>query len=166
MKLWSAAALVLALLAVLTACNLKSPQTSVSESLGIDAYAGNELTEYDTHSGNGDGVSCIALSFEDDSLQNVIQSSAEWSQFPLDKTTEILVYGFKDDSTSIGPYICDENQTPLVPDIQNGYYLLIDRQPKKGEAADSEILDRASFNLTVGLYDCDADILYCLRLDT
>ena len=51
---------------------------------------------------------------------------------------------------------------PLVREIQNGYYILIDRQ----EDQETDILDRPSFNVTVGLYDTDTNTLYCCTLDT
>lgn len=38
----------------------------------------------------------------------------------------------------------------------------IDRQ----EDQETDILDRPSFNVTVGLYDTDTNTLYCCTLDT
>ena len=64
--------------------------------------------------------------------------------------------------SSIGPFINDGNGNPLVREIQNGYYILIDRQ----EDQETDILDRPSFNVTVGLYDTDTNTLYCCTLDT
>ena len=58
--------------------------------------------------------------------------------------------------------LSDWDWNPLVPDIQNGYYRLIDRHSDR----ETDILDRYSFNFTVGLYDTDNNTLYFCELDT
>ena len=147
----------------LTACGSSSTQDTVSAVLGIDVSGGEELSATDTHSGfHGDGVSSVALSFSDLSVLDEIKGNAEWKAFPLDETVQALVYGVNDETSSIGPFINDGNGNPLVREIQNGYYILIDRQ----EDQERNILDRPSFNVTVGLYDTDTNTLYCCTLDT
>lgn len=147
----------------LTACGSSSTQDTVSAVLGIDVSGGEELSASDTYGGfHGDGVSSVALSFSDSSVLDEIEGNAEWKPFPLDETVQALVYGLKDETSSIGPFINDGNGNPLVREIQNGYYILIDRQ----EDQERNILDRPSFNVTVGLYDTDTNTLYCCTLDT
>lgn len=151
------------ILITLTACGSKSPQDIVSDELGINVETGIELSNSDTHGGfNGDGTSCIVLSFSDDTVLNEIKENSEWKQFPLDETVQALVYGISDESSSIGPFLNDGNGNALVPEVKNGYYLLIDRHTDK----ETDILSRASFNFTVGLYDTDTDTLYYCELDT
>lgn len=154
---------ILVVLFALTACGSKSVQDTVSAELGIDASGGKELSTADTHGGfHGDGVSSVALSFSDVSVLEEIKRNADWKSFPMDDTVQTLVYGMNDETSSIGPFISDENGNTLVPEIRNGYYILIDRQEEK----DTDILDRSSFNVTVGLYDTDTNTLYCCVLDT
>ena len=43
---------------------------------------------------------------------------------------------------------------------------LIDRQAEEAQTEDTALLDRPSFNLTVGLYDTDSGTLYACTLDT
>lgn len=90
--------------------------------------------------------------------------------FPLDDTVKALVYGIEtregDSLIGIGSYLSDEENRPLIPEIENGYYLLIDRQAEEGKATGADILYRASLNFTLGIYDSDADILYYFELDT
>jgi hypothetical protein len=160
------AGLVLAMAVSLAACGSRNPQDSVPEELGLDASAGSEVSAYDTHSGNGDGVSCVALHFEDEALLEQIREEPDWKPFPLDETTQTVVYGVSDESASVGPYLTDDEGEPLVPEIENGYYRLIDRQEGEAQAADAVLLDRPSFNLTVGLYDTDSGTLYACKLDT
>lgn len=159
------------LLAGLAACKAKTPQALASEMLNMDLSAGSEVSSYDTHSGiQGDGVSCIVFQFDDNSILEQIQANDAWHPLPVDQTTQILVYGISgktgETSWQIGPYLTDDSGTPLVPEVRNGYYFLLDRQAEDGKAAASGILNRNSFNFTFGLYDTDTDILYCCELDT
>ena len=158
------------LLAGLTACKGKTPQNLASEALNLDLSAGSEVSSYDTHSGNGDGTSCIVLPFQDDAVLEQIQASDAWHPLPIDQTTQVLVYGLSgetgENSWQIGPYLTDDSGNSLVPEVQNGYYFLLDRQAEDGKTPGSDILDRGSFNFTFGLYDTDTDTLYCCELDT
>lgn len=158
------------LLAGLTACKAKTPQDLASEVLNLDLSAGSEVSSYDTHSGNGDGTSYMVLSFQDDAVLEQIQASDAWHPLPVDQTTQVLVYGLSgetgENSWQVGPYLTDDSGNPLVPDVQNGYYFLLDRQAEDGKAPEPNILNRGSFNFTFGLYDTDTATLYFCELDT
>ncbi len=157
--------LILSLLLSLTACGAANTSDTMAGELGLDVSAGEVLSAYDTHSGNGDGVSCTAWRFQDEALLEQLQSAA-WSAFPLDDTVQALVYGLSSETSQIGPYLTDGEGAALVPEIQNGYYLLLDRQTENGLATGADILHRSSFNLTLGLYDTDTHTLYICKLDT
>ena len=150
----------------ITACSTKRTKNIISEALSLDVSSGSEVSSYDTHSGNGDGISYIVFSFKDDTVLTEIQDNAEWRAFPLDEIVQTLVYGVEDETSKNGPYLTDNDGKPLVPKIQNGYYLLIDRQVKKDQATGADILHRSSFNFDLGLYDSDANTLYFCQLDT
>lgn len=144
-------------------CGSQEPKEVISTELGIDVSGSNELSYFDNHSGfHGDGMTCIAISFSDNKTLEQIKENTQWKEFPLDRTVSALVYGISDTTSIIGPFLKDENSNPLVPEIQNGYYLLIDRQTN----TETDILLRSSFNFTLGLYDTDTDTLYYCRLDT
>lgn len=160
----SAVCILLALATLLTSCGARNAQDIVSDALGIDAAHGREVSNYDTHSGNGDGASCVALRFQDDTVLEEITASAQWKAFPLDEIVNALVYGIESEAIQVGPYLTDGNGNPLVPEIQNGYYLLIDRQT--GKHTEADILHRYSFNFSIGLYDSDTNTLYFCQLDT
>ena len=151
---------------LLTACHSKSTQDIVSQALGMDVSSGSEISRYDTHSGNGDGTSCIALSFSDDTILEEVKGNTDWKTFPLDETAKALAYGVEDETSKTGPYLTDENGNPLVPEIHSGYYRLIDRQAENSKSAGADILNRYSFNFTLGLYDTDTNTLYFCELDT
>ena len=150
----------------LTACGSQDPQEIVSEALGVDASTGSTMSSMDTHSGNGDGTSFVVLHFDGDEMIKQIKADAAWQPFPLDETVQTLVYGVSDATSSIGPFLTDEDGKALVSEIANGYYRLIDRQVEEDQATGADILNRASFNFTVGLYDTDTNMLYCCELDT
>ena len=150
----------------LAACGSREPQEIVSEALGVDASTGSTMSSMDTHSGNGDGISCIVLHFDGNEMIKQIEADNAWQPFPLDETVQTLVYGVSDAESSIGPFLTDEDGKALVPEIKNGYYRLIDRQVEQDTATGADILNRASFNFTVGLYDTDTNMLYCCELDT
>ena len=152
----------LAALLLLTGCGVQAAQGRASRELGIDVSGGAVVSSYDTHGGNSDGTTCIAYRFDNDAVLDEIRSSEKWNKFPLDDTVRALVYGLSDATTRIGPMLNDNEGHPIVPEIQNGYYRLIDRQ----NDAETDILDRYSFNFTLGLYDADTNTLYFCKLDT
>ena len=99
-----------------------------------------------------------------------IQASDAWHPLPLDQTTRVLVYGFSEEtgetSYQIGPYLTDDSGNPLVPEVQNGYYVLLDRQAEDGKAPGSDILNRAPSTLPLASMTPTQDTLYCCELDT
>ena len=155
-----------ALILLMTACGTKTTQDIVSKALSLDISSGRQVSNYDTHSGNGDGTSCMIVSFNYNTVLTKIQESTEWKELPLDETVQALVYGIEEGTVKNGLYLTDEDGNPLVPEIQNGYYLLIDRQVEKDKAMEADILHRGSFNFDLGVYDADTNTLYFCQLDT
>ena len=156
--------LILIILSVITlsACSSINKQSEISQQLGIDISKATEVSNYDTHSGNGDGTSCIVLNFENEDALKQIEENPDWKQFPLDETAKTLAYGYEDETSSIGSFLQNDKGENLIPEIENGYYMLIDRQTDKTD----NILERKSFNFTLGIYDKDSNNLYYCKLDT
>lgn len=149
----------LSLVLCLSACGSESTKDIVSKSLNIDVSNAEEISNTDSHGGfHGDGTTYIILKFEDDKLLEQLKGNDQWSSFPLDDTVKILAYGISDDEKSIGPYLGDIE----LPEIKNGYYRLIDRHSEK----ETYILERYSFNFTLGIYDTDTKTLYFCDVDT
>ena len=148
-----------------------SQKDNVSRTLEVDVSGGEVVAQTDTHGGfHGDGTTYLALRFADDALQEQIEASEAWRAFPLDDTVRALVYGIEGEadgvSWCVGPYLTDADGEALVPEIEEGYYRLIDHQAEEGKATGADILHRASFNFALGLYDSREDILYFCELDT
>ena len=152
---------------ILSACGVESEQSAVSRELGIDVSACEVISASDTHGGShGDGTTFIVLDCADENVLDQIKKESEWRAFPMDDTVKTLVYGIDNETERIGPYLTYQEGNSLVPEIENGYYRLIDRQVKEGWATGADILHRGSFNFTLGLYDADAELLYFCELDT
>ena len=157
---------VLTVLLCLSSCG--SSETDVAEKdLGIDMSGAEEVSDFDSHGGfMGDGVSCYAYSFDDEKPLEDIKNNSEWHEFPPDETVQRIVYGSLDENSTGTPYICDEDGNALVPEIENGYYILTDRQSEDLKEESENILERSSLNFSIGIYDADEGILYFCRMDT
>lgn len=155
---------------VLSGCQpANRTKDNISEITGVNVNTAKKISGYDNHGGGGgDGTSCIILSFSDDTTLNEIKNNSNWKVLPFDEVVTALVYGVSDESRSIGPYLGKDSEgKPLIPPIQNGYYLFIDRQTDKPEMKTiSDILERYSFNYTLAVYDTDTDLLYYVEEDT
>ena len=163
MKKWTITVAALMLSMMLAGCQSDaSLSDEVAEELGLDLSDSTVVSEMDDHGGfHGDGTTYDVISFEDDSVLQQIQNDSDWKPLPMDETTTALIYGLSGDSYQIGPFLNDDNGNPLFPEVENGYYLLIDRQ---NDAQD--ILDRHSFNFTVAVFDSDENTLHYGKLDT
>ena len=160
--------LMLLMIFSLVGCGKKDIQSNISESLEIDVSKGTVLTNSDSHGGfHGDGMLFQQISFEDSKLSDEIKDNDSWKPMPLSQNMEALVYGIEEGTSSIGPYLTDESGNTIIPDIQNGYYYFYDRHSEtKDPYSDKDILDRASFNFTLALYDSDNHVLYYVEFDT
>lgn len=136
-------------------------ENQIKRRTGADISGASPVSEYDTHSGNGDGVSCLIYDTKSTDMDRQIIKSGKWKSLPADDTVHTLLWGMSDKCSKTGPYLFDENEQPLVKYTDNGYYILIDRHSAPGN-----ILERHSFNLTIALYDADRQLMYYCKLDT
>lgn len=158
--------LLLAVAALLTAsCSAGGEEESneVTTILGMNVSNGTVITNTDSHGGfHGDGVAFLEIQFDDESCLNQIEGSSTWRELPVSENVKALIYG----SGMAGPYITEGGNT-LFPQADNGYYYFQDRHSKSTNPKDdSQVLGRASFNLTVALYDSDEQTLYYCEFDT
>ena len=141
----------------------------ISKTIGIDLTNAEYATRIDTHGGfHGDGNTIVTMPAPRESVLDQIQSNSNWHSLPFTKNLTALVYGITEGNSSIGPYITvDDTRNPAVPEITNGYYFFLDRHSQSTDPHDdTNVLSRASFNLTIAIYDLDTEILYYLELDT
>ena len=165
-----------ALALLLSACgggSARSVRDEIAGALGLDLSGYEVVSSWDDHGGfHGDGTAFAELKCSGSGVLDQIQGDGDWKDFPLDRTARALVYGVTEqtgtEETGImvyqtGPYLTGEEGDPLVPEIREGYYRLIDRHAEAGE---TDLLDRASLNFTLALYDTDTDTLYFCEMDT
>lgn len=152
---------------ILTGCNSNSERDEISKAIGADVSEGIETFRYDSGSSfHGDGGFCIGLQFENDKILEAISDDEKWETFPFDDITQVLVYGKTFETESEirvrGPYVKDGNGDVLLPQIEKGYYRLIDRQEDDGR----DILSREAMNVTFMIYDEGNETLYYCEVDT
>ena len=142
---------------------------AISSLLGVDVSQAEMRTSIDNYDGfHGDGAYCLIMPFDDDSCLTQIRNNENWIELPLTENLSAIVYGIKDETSSVGPYISfDSANTPAIPNIENGYYFFEDRHTASADSQDdTDIFTRNSFNLTIAIYDVDSNTLYYLELDT
>lgn len=160
--------LLLLIIFSLAGCGKKDTQSDISDSIGIDVSKGTVLTDSDSHGGfHGDGMMFQQITFEDSKLLDEIKDNGSWKTMPLSQNIEARVYGVEEDTSRIGPYLTDESGDTIIPNIQNGYYYFYDRHSESKEPYnDEDVLNRASFNFTLAVYDSDNHVLYYVEFDT
>ena len=154
-----AAGLLLALALGLSACAPESAADAAARALHLDLSRAETIASTDSHGGiQGDGTTYLMLRVPADALLAQIRGRDRWRPFPMEETARILAYGVADEQGSMGPYLGDV----ALPDVQNGYYCLIDRHSERQTA----LLERASFHFTLAIYDMDTGILHICLVDT
>ncbi len=155
-----------------TAVNESVVQSLVQGDLGLGLHVGEITGFYDDHGGwLGDGETYIEIRCPDPGLAGTLAGRGDWQPMPVSRDVRIVVYGLVEGNVTRGPVIHSGGK-PRVPKIEHGYWCLVDRQPESyrtERVRDDEpysINNRYSYNLTIGLYDTDHDILYVLALDT
>lgn len=129
---------------------------------GVDI---SKISEYDSHDNFlGDGIGMKVYGVDPEIAELRMQNSEGWHSLPLDQTTQKLAYGNEDET----PYLIDSEGRTLVPEVQNGYWYFIDRhsQCKPGQQHNTNVLNRASLNFTLAIYNADTERLYVLDMDT
>lgn len=152
----------------LVACNSSEndkPIAEISEMLDINISDENMINHIETHGGfHGDGLTFYSMEITDEDIVEEIES--EWRSLPLTENITALVYGIKNESSSIGPYISEDGEA-LFPNVENGYYYFYDRHSESTDHYDdTDILDRHSFNFVIAVFDTDTNRLYYSKFDT
>lgn len=137
--------------------------TSFSEALdalGVDRSTVTVQYGMDDHGGFlGDGTMFIIAALP--VLPERIKTSENWRPLPL---TEPLAEYLKH---YLSPHLTDKNGSPLLPDVEHGYYCFVDRNTESTDPKDAaDLLHRYSFNVTIMIYDTDTNLLYFIKDDT
>lgn len=157
-KVISAVCIIVVLAFLLGSCGYNDYRNKISKALGIDIPSGAPMKSVDTHGGfNGDGAAWVSVGFTSDkNPTEQIKNNHDWKPLPLDEVAEVLAHDLK--------IQLDDGEATLMPEVENGYYIVIDRHSEKNE--NDDILGRTSYNFTMAIYDTDANILYYCEFDT
>lgn len=157
-KVISAMCIIVVLAFLLGSCGYNDYRNKISKALGIDIPSGAPMKSVDTHGGfNGDGATWVSVGFTSDkNPTEQIKNNHDWKPLPLDEVAEVLAHDLK--------IQLDDGEATLMPEVENGYYIVIDRHSEKNE--NDDILGRTSYNFTMAIYDTDANILYYCEFDT
>lgn len=151
--------------AVLSACASGDTLDDLSRTLSVDLSQGTVTEETDNHGGgHGDGERWVTVALEEE-LSPALDP-AGWQALPLPEPLEAAVYGLTraegNRTISEGPYL-----QRAMPEVSRGYYFFRDRHSEAADPADpGALLERASFNFTIALYDTDSKRLYYCACDT
>ena len=144
--------------------------TRISKTLDYALAQGTLIENVDSHSGfHGDGASLQTWTFEDESLLKQIQADSAWKTLPLTENLEAVLYGVTYEEglsvTTIGPYVSFSEEQ--LPRVEHGYYYFVDCQAESEQQhSDEQIMERASFNFSIAIYDTDTNTLYYVEVDT
>jgi len=157
--MWRAAVAVVLLAVFINCLTPPSIQKKISRALALDVSAGTVLAQSESHGGfHGDGMTYVALYFENDRVQSKIAENGGWKALPLSENLARLVRGLPTEEL---------DSKSRILGVRNGYYCFLDRQADRTDRHDdTDVLNRYSFNFTIAVYDADADILYYVVLDT
>ena len=149
------------ILIILLVLGLSGCSKNVIKDLEINNNECKIEQEIDTHGGFlGDGEYFAKIKCKDIKPD---QLSSNWKKVPTsDNVKELLDMDQCDEDSCKNFY-----ERYNVPDITNGYYLLKDRHSEtKDTYDDTNINNRASWNVTLVLLDNNTNTIYYYRLDT
>ncbi|MBQ2901392.1 MAG: hypothetical protein IJE49_06040 [Agathobacter sp.] len=120
------------------------------------------VDEADSHGGfHGDGSYYLILDCSENK-EKALENVKGWKELPLSSNLQLMMYG--DES---GAYGYNLAEVAKIPEITNGYYYFCDRHSQSSDANDdTNVLNRASFNFIIAIYDSDTGKMYYFEFDT
>ena len=116
----------------------------------------------------GDGCDYEIYQFSDEVMKEIIETIENdntWENYPIDSTTSSALnkwYGFIKNDVIALEIMKNSNLKDFIPNIENGYYLLVDRSSDEREESKNRYGLR---NFTIFLLDSDKNKLYYIVLD-
>ena len=124
----------------------------ISGELLLNLPEAEVMYERDTHEFR-DGVTAVSMKLRG-SLLSEVERGARWRKLPLHENINT-------------DWFEDEEGNALISQVQNGYYLFIDRYRETGDIYDpSQSSPLKTLNYTVAIWDQDTNILYYFEIDT
>lgn len=121
------------------------------------------IDEYDSHGGlQGEGSYRLIMDCSQ-SRKKALKRVAGWNRLPLSENLRLIMYGGEKNGVE---YAYDLASDAKIPEINNGFYKFINRNPNAADKYSDDIFAAHSFNFSLAIYDLDADILYYYKYDT
>ena len=137
-------------------------QKTLDEEFGIfkdDFVVIEERDEYEI----GDGIYYLIL----DCCENQEKASEitnDWNELPFTEGLNYIIYGGTDGTTRYGSYLASHGIT--FPQIENGYYMVLDRNDGEIRNIVSDLRYHSSRNFTIAVYDADNTTMYYFEYDS
>lgn len=152
--------------ALISAFLPEDTKTIISDYMGIDVSCCEILQENDSHGGfHGDGQTFVELQATKAEFKHIVgKMTGQWKDFPLTENLSRVVYGGEEGSPLISR---EEDSSPLIPPIEEGYYYFTDRNSLSSDPADdSRLFKRYSWNFTLVICDKERSRIYYVEYDT
>ena len=136
----------------------------MKEDSNIELSSCKIIEDDDSHGGFlGDGITKRIYDCSDSNIK--ISNLKKWKELPLSENLSIEIYG---GTTKDGKQYLSKEK---LPKIENGYYYFIDNRSQEDNDvedihSDEILLERASQNYILGIYDIDIDRFYYYEVDT
>ena len=117
-----------------------------------------KMEEKDTHGGfHGDGETLVKIYFSNKQAERFvskIENNTHWNKSPIDET--------------LMPCITNNSIEDMsIPFVEKGYWFFLDRYSKATNKYNyNDMLNRASSNYSIAIFDREFNILYIYSLDT
>lgn len=115
----------------------------------------------DSHGGFlGDGVALGRAELKDKDIDKLLKDpEGHWTKTPIPKELNTILYGCESYHSDLAIRLAMKN-------IENGYWIYIDRFGNKREYLKGEEIDRYTNNYSIGLLDLDEKRFYYIKFDS
>ena len=162
MKKFLISLIVLLCLVALFSCN--KVQKSLDEEFGFCQDDFIVIEEIDTHGGfNGDGNYYLTLDCSKN-MEKINELITDWNKLPFSEELGFIMYGGSKDKTHYGAIYGNE-KGKTFPQIENGYYKILDRNNGDKREVVDDLGYHASNNFTIAVYDADGKLMYYFEFD-
>lgn len=142
----------LIILVIISTIFLKSTKVNrkIAKDLEIKVPYTLDFYYTDSHGGFfGDGVALGRAELEDKDVAKLLKDpKGHWTETPIPEELNTILFGDENVHSYLGTRLAMKN-------IENGYWIYIDRFGNKREYLSAEKIDRHSGNYSIGLLDLD-----------
>lgn len=139
-------------------------QKTLDEEFGFSKDDFVVIEEQDTHGGFlGDGTYYLILDCSENQ-EKVNEIISDWNELPFTEGLNLIMYGGTKDKTRYGSYFASDKIT--FPKIENGYYMVLDRNDGETRNIVNDLGYHASRNFTIAVYDTDNKTMYYFEYDS